>query len=300
MQPITEIISIPEKEVSLHIRREDLIHPLVSGNKYRKLKYNLAQATAENQTRLLTFGGAFSNHIAATAAAGKEYGFETVGVIRGEELSTAIDENPTLHFAQQCGMTLEFVSRETYRNKADFSFLDNLRQKFGHFYLLPEGGTNALAVKGCEEILGPEDFDFDYICCAAGTGGTAAGIINSSADSQQVLVFPALKGDFLQDEMRKFATKENWKLVSDYHFGGYAKINTGLIAFINDFYKKNAIPLDPVYTAKLFFGVMDLVQKDYFAKGSKILLIHTGGIQGIKGMNNKLKNKNLPIIDIDA
>lgn len=284
--------------ISLSIKREDLIHPFVSGNKLRKLKYNLLQAKKENQTTLLTFGGAYSNHIAALAYAGKEQGFHTIGVIRGEELGSKITENPTLLFAQNCGMQLEFVSRETYRLKTEDSFIETLRQKYGAFYLVPEGGTNILAIKGCEEILTDADALFDYICCAVGTGGTISGIINSMLPHQKVLGFPALKGDFLKDEIRNFAQQEHWELMTDYHFGGYGKVNSELIAFINTFFAKTQIPLDPIYTGKMVFGVIDLIEKNYFPENSKILLLHTGGIQGIKGMNMKLKRKHLPIINI--
>ncbi|SDH41207.1 1-aminocyclopropane-1-carboxylate deaminase [Flavobacterium omnivorum] len=284
--------------ISVQIKREDLIHPFVSGNKFRKLKYNLLQAKAENQKTLLTFGGAFSNHIAAVAFAGKERGFKTIGIIRGEELAQKVNENPTLLFAQKCGMQLEFISREEYRLKSELSFIENLKHKFGNFYLIPEGGTNALAIKGCEEIITHEDADFDYICCSIGTGGTISGLINSALPHQKVLGFPALKGDFLKEEIRNFAQNENWELISDYHFGGYGKINAELVLFINHFYAENQIPLDPIYTGKMVFGVIDLIQKNYFPAESKILMIHTGGIQGIQGMNIKLKNKQLPTIDI--
>jgi 1-aminocyclopropane-1-carboxylate deaminase len=283
--------------ISVQIKREDLIHPFVSGNKFRKLKYNLLQAKAENQKTLLTFGGAFSNHIAAVAFAGKERGFKTIGIIRGEELAQKVNENPTLLFAQKCGMQLEFISREEYRLKSELSFIENLKHKFGNFYLIPEGGTNALAIKGCEEIITHEDADFDYICCSIGTGGTISGLINSALPHQKVLGFPALKGDFLKEEIRNFAQNENWELISDYHFGGYGKINAELVLFINHFYAENQIPLDPIYTGKMVFGVIDLIRKNYFPAESKILMIHTGGIQGIQGMNIKLKNKQLPTID---
>jgi 1-aminocyclopropane-1-carboxylate deaminase len=281
------------------IKREDLIHPIVSGNKFRKLKYNLVQAKAENQDTLLTFGGAFSNHIAAVAFAGKEQNFKTIGIIRGEELRTKISENPTLQFAQNHGMQLDFVTREAYRQKTELDFLENLRTKFGAFYHIPEGGTNELAIKGCEEILTVEDAEFDYICCSIGTGGTISGIINSLLPHQKVFGFPALKGEFLEDEIRIFAQNENWEVIADYHFGGYGKVTPELIAFINQFYRENQIPLDPIYTAKMAFGVMDLIEKNYFPKKSKILLIHTGGIQGIQGMNLKLKAKNLLTINFD-
>lgn len=287
--------------ISVSVKREDLLHPFVSGNKFRKLKYNLLQANEENQTTLLSFGGAFSNHIAAVAFAGQENGFKTIGIIRGDELGDKINENPTLSFAQNCGMQLEFVSREEYRLKSETTFLENLKQKFGDFYQVPEGGTNALAVKGCEEILTDEDAQFDYVCCAVGTGGTISGIINSIIlPHQKVLGFPALKGDFLKEEIRNFATNENWELISEYHFGGYGKVSPELIDFINRFYATTQIPLDPIYTGKMVFGVINLIERNYFPENTKILLIHTGGIQGIQGMNIKLKNKHLPTIAIDV
>lgn len=282
--------------VSLTIKREDLNHPFISGNKLRKLKYNLLQAKAKNKETLLTFGGAFSNHIAAVAYAGKEQGFKTIGIIRGDELWDKIEENPTLRFAQENGMKFEFVSRDDYRLKNENAFIEKLRNKFGDFYLVPEGGTNELAVKGCEEILTEEDSAFDYVCCAVGTGGTISGLINSAMPNQKVLGFPALKGDFLTDEIRIFAKKDNWNLISDYHFGGYGKVDLELIEFINTFFEETKIPLDPIYTGKMVFGVIDLINKNYFPAHSKILLIHTGGLQGIDGMNIKLKQKKLPIL----
>ena len=284
--------------ILLEIKREDLLHPFISGNKFRKMKYNLLQAKTENHHTLLTFGGAYSNHIAAVAYAGKEQGFKTIGVIRGDELGDKIAENPTLRFAQECGMEFEFVTREAYRHKTEPDFIANLQEKFGSFYLVPEGGTNEYAIKGCEEILTDEDAAFDYVCCAVGTGGTISGIINSALPHQKVLGFPALKGDFLKDEIRKFATNKNWELITDYHFGGYGKVNEELIQFINQFYRQTQVPLDPVYTGKMFFGVIDLIQKNYFPDNSKILLIHTGGLQGIQGMNTLLKNKNKTLIEV--
>ena len=296
----TQKIQLSTNKISVFIRREDLIHPFISGNKYRKLKYNLVQAKAKNQETLLTFGGAFSNHIAAVAFAGKKYGFKTIGIIRGEELERKISENPTLKFAQECGMLFQFVSREEYRRKTESEFIENLKNEFGCFYLVPEGGTNEFAVKGCEEILTKDDAKFNFVCCSIGTGGTISGIINSSLPHQKILGFPALKGNFLKEEIRKFAKNENWELITDYHFGGYGKVNSELITFINRFYVENQIPLDPIYTGKMAFGVMDLIEKNYFPEYSKILLIHTGGIQGIAGMNIKLKKKQLPTININV
>lgn len=289
-------ISVSFSDVTLDIKREDLIHPIVSGNKYRKLKYNLEEAKRLHHTRLLTFGGAYSNHIAAVAFAGKENGFQTIGVIRGEELLLKIADNPTLAKAQQAGMKFVFVTRERYRLKNEEVFLTDLVQQFGSFYLVPEGGTNELAVKGCGEILTTDDAVYDYICCPVGTGGTISGIIQSAFPYQKVLGFPALKGDFLSNDIRKFAQRNNWELITDYTFGGYAKVTLELIDFINSFYQETKIPLDPVYTGKMVFGVMDLLNKGYFSQGSKILLIHTGGLQGIEGMNQLLAQKNWPLI----
>ncbi|MGI9527548.1 MAG: 1-aminocyclopropane-1-carboxylate deaminase/D-cysteine desulfhydrase [Weeksellaceae bacterium] len=279
------------------IKPDYLNHPFISGNKYRKLKYNILEAQQFQKTRLLTFGGAYSNHIAAVAAAGSEFGFKTIGVIRGEELVAKVADNPTLSFAKKQGMHFHFVSRESYRLKATNDFIESLKSKFGDFYLIPEGGTNTLAIKGCEEILTENDKNFDFICCSVGTGGTISGLINSSGTSQNILGFPALKGEFLKEEISKFANNPNWDLISDYHFGGYAKINTELISFINEFKAQYGLPLDPVYTGKMMYGVFDLMRQGYFPKGAKILAIHTGGLQGIQGMNDALRKKKLPILN---
>lgn len=294
---------LEEKEVELFMKREDEIHPFVSGNKFRKLKYNLKEAKKLKKKSLLTFGGAYSNHIVATAVAGKKEGFKTFGIIRGDELSKNLEEtlknNATLNEAHENGMKLQFISREDYRQKATFGFIEKLKNRWGDFYLIPEGGTNCLAVNGCEEILTLEDNEFNYICSAVGTGGTIAGLINSAKKKQKVLGFPALRAYSLSDEIKKYTTTNtNWKLEKKYHFGGYGKYNDDLIRFINEFKEQTNIPLDPIYTAKMVFGVLDLVEKDYFEKGSKILVIHTGGLQGIEGVNKQLKEKNKEVICI--
>lgn len=268
--------------IEVYVKREDVLHSEISGNKFRKLKYNLIEARDLGFTKLLTFGGAYSNHIAAVAAAGKEFGFETIGVIRGEELQEKYLENPTLKKASENGMQFEFVSRTQYRDKNNLEFLDQLKEKFGDFYLIPEGGTNNLAVKGCKEILTDDDKLFDFICCAVGTGGTISGIINSLKPHQKAIGFPALKGDFLTEDIQKYAENSQWNLVTDYHFGGYAKLNDELKQFMKQFFKKYLISLDPVYTSKTFFGVIDLISKGYFKPDSKILIIHTGGLQGLQ------------------
>lgn len=296
MNTFNQTIPISFANVTLVIKRDDLIHPIVSGNKFRKLKYNLRQAKAENLGTLLTFGGAYSNHIAAVAFAGKEHGFKTVGIIRGNELQNGFAQNPTLQFAHDCGMQFDFVSRDDYRKKLDVDFIEKLTSKWGRFYAIPEGGTNALAVLGCQEILQEEDSKFDFVCCCVGTGGTISGLINSAQPHQKILGFPALKGDFLTEEICKFATNDRWELIGDYNFGGYAKISNELVDFINRFLLETGIPLDPIYTGKMVFGVIDLIRKHYFPKNSKILVIHTGGLQGIDGMNMKLQKQNSPIL----
>ena len=285
--------------VEVFMKREDELHPEISGNKYRKLAFNLEEAKRLNHTTLLTFGGAYSNHIAAAAAAGKEFGFRTIGVIRGDELEAklpeVLKENATLRLAHENGMSFHFVSRTDYRTKTEPEFIQKLEERFGDFYLVPEGGTNEFAVKGCEQILEEDDSRFDVICCAMGTGGTISGIINSTKEHQQVIGFPSLKGDFLKREVAKYVLKkQNWSLNTEYSFGGYAKINRELVEFINKFKRESGIPLDPVYTGKMMLGIVDLIKKGTFKKGTKILAIHTGGLQGIAGMNTFLAEKNLP------
>lgn len=278
------------------LKPEYLNHDIISGNKLRKLKYNLIQAKDKGHEKILTFGGAYSNHIAAVAYAGKMIGLQTIGIIRGSELEQKKNLNPTLAYAISNGMILDYVKRSVYRQKINADFLKELKQKYGRFYLLPEGGTNALAVKGCEEILGLEDKDFDIICCPVGTGGTIAGIINSSFSNQKILGFPSLRGNFLNKDIAKFAKRDNWQLVHDYHFGGYAKINRELISFINQFKLDYGIQLDPVYTGKMMYGIFDMVKKKKFPERTRILAIHTGGLQGIAGMNAHLKQSNMPLL----
>ncbi len=294
---------LEEKKVALFIKREDKIHPFVSGNKFRKLKYNIEAAKNQHKKVLLTFGGAFSNHIVATAIAGNLSGFKTIGIIRGDELGKNLEKtlagNSTLKEAYKNGMHFKFVSREAYRNKTSEEFVNDLKNEFGDFYLIPEGGTNELAIKGCEEILTEEDKNFDYICAAIGTGGTISGLINAAKKHQEVIGFPALKGDFLQKEIEQLTiNKVNWSLQTEYHFGGYGKYNTDLIRFINEFNELTKVQLDPIYTSKMLFGIIEMIKKNEFPENSKIVAIHTGGLQGITGFNQKLKNKNQALIKI--
>lgn len=276
-----------ENNITVSILREDLNHNLIMGNKYRKLKYNLIEAKRKGVKTLLSFGGAYSNHIHATAAAGKVYGFKTIGVIRGEELENK-ELNPTLQDAVNMDMKLHFVSRENYRKKESEDFIQELSSLFRHFYLLPEGGTNDLAVKGCEEILYSKTKEYDYICVAVGTAGTISGIIKSSESSQKILGFPAIKNsEYLKENINKYTSKNNYDFINTYHFGGYGKINSNLINFVGNFLVTYGIRIEPVYTGKMLYGVFDLIEKGYFKSNSKILCIHTGGLQGSRGFSNK-------------
>jgi len=279
--PVQEIHdSVLDKAgVRLLIKREDLNHSSVSGNKLWKLKYNLEEATKLGQKCLLTFGGAYSNHIYAVAAAAHELGLDSIGVIRGEE---TLPLNKVLSFAISKGMKLHYVSREIYRSKTESAFIDTLHKTFGDFYLIPEGGTNNLAVKGVTEFAKTLGKDFDYLCCAVGTGGTMAGLINGVSLEKKLLGFPVLKnGEFLVEEIKNLLSSEhkNWILNTDYHVGGYAKVTLQLTTFIENFNAKHQIQLDPVYTGKALFGVFDLITNGYFPTGSTILFIHSGGVR---------------------
>jgi 1-aminocyclopropane-1-carboxylate deaminase len=269
----------------------------VSGNKFYKLKYNLEKAQKSGFSTVLTFGGAFSNHIYATAAAARIEGFRSIGLIRGEE---PFPLNPTLSFAKEQGMQLDFLIREDYRKKAEDSFIEKLKEKFGVFYLIPEGGTNSLAIKGTKEILGNEDAEFTHIGCSIGTGGTFTGLAESIKPHQHLLGFSSLKGDFIHSEINHLFgendinPKGKTNIFNTYHFGGYGKSGPDLLDFIQWFYTQTQIPLDPIYTGKMMFGIFDLVRKDFFEKGSHILAIHSGGLQGIAGFNQRL-GTSLPL-----
>ena len=286
--PVTQIVSplLDDRQLQLFIKRDDLIHPVISGNKWRKLKYNLQQAKAEQQPCLLTFGGAWSNHIHATAAAGYYFGFNSIGIIRGETPKTL---SATLQDAQDWGMQLHFVSREQYRHKTEADFLTRLQQQFGRFYLLPEGGSNSLAMQGCAEILSELNEKYDVVCVDCGTGTTLAGVIFGNKIQAHILGFSVLKGgDFLTHNVQTMLDNAscnylNWHINSDYHFGGYAKASAELFEFIKTFNQQHGIQLEPVYSGKMFFGLFDLIDKGYFKPGSRILAIHGGGLQGLRG-----------------
>jgi len=288
--------AVTEKHgIRLFMLRTDLNYPHISGNKLFKLKYNLLEAEKNNIKALLTFGGAFSNHIAATAAAGKEYGFETIGIIRGEEYA---ELNPTLKFAVDCGMHLYYVSRTLYRNKIEL--YDYVKQQFSkkNIYMIPEGGSNELGVLGCKEITQYINVGFDYVCCPCGTGATMAGIVLSLKNNQIAIGFQILKAKgYMKNEVAHWLEKKlfenrnevalkqnNWDINENYHFGGYAKINSELAEFIKWFECCNHVTLDFIYTGKMMFGIYDLIEKGFFKRGETIVAIHTGGLQGNEGL----------------
>ena len=271
--------------VRLFIRQEYLNHPHLSGNKWWKLKYNLEQARKDGHTTLLTFGGAYSNHLYATAAAAYHVGLSSIGIVRGERV---LPLNPTLSFAESQGMALHFVPRLVYREKTEATFIKTLHDRFGDFYMIPEGGTNELAVRGCAEWAETlqRETAFDYLCLPVGTGGTMAGMINGLKD-KIVLGFSALKdGSFLTEEVKKWTGQKPmaWRIETNYHFGGYGKQTKALMEFIAGFENVHQVPLDPVYTGKMMFGVFDLIQQGAFARKTKILVLHTGGLQGRKSL----------------
>lgn len=275
------------------MKREDLIHPEIMGNKWRKLKYNLLEASATGKKRLITKGGAYSNHIAATAAAAKTYGFDSLGIIRGQELNT--QSNLTLKTAHKNGMKLQFVDRAAYKEISEMTFpLDN------DDFFIPEGGTNSLAIKGVSELIDEIDDSYNIIATSIGTGGTLCGLLKGLEGNYQIMGFSALKGDFMIKEIEHLRQEFNipWKnyhLNLDYHFGGYGKVTHSLVAFINEFKAQFGISLDPIYTGKMFYGVWDKVKNDQIAKGSRILLLHTGGLQGVSGFNARFPESAISI-----
>ncbi len=285
---------LASKNIKLAIMRLDLVHPGVSGNKFFKLKYNLEKARKEGKDTLLTFGGAFSNHIFATAEAAKAEGLRSIGIIRGERTEPL---NPTLSHAESLGMKLHFVDRETYRMKAEASFINQLKDLFGDFYLIPEGGTNKLAIRGTQEIIGENESQFSHFVVSIGTGGTFVGLAASISPNQKLIGFSSLKGEFIHSEIEKLLSDQpmlsegRYEVNSEYHFGGYGKYKQDLIEFIREFYQNFGIILDPIYTGKMAFGTWDLIKKDFFEPESKILMIHTGGLQGNVGFIERTRIK---------
>lgn len=282
------------KGVKLWVKRDDLLHPHIMGNKWRKLKYNLRYAQENGYKGILTFGGAFSNHIAATAASCREFGLQAIGIIRGEELHAA--SNATLRFASGQGMHLEFVSRSSYRDLKKIS--RSLLMQYPDFLCLPEGGTNAHALQGCAEIIDELQDPFDYLITPLGTGGTMAGLLQGLRGRARLIGISSLKGDFVHSEFRDLIQKNdiaysNYELMNQFHFGGYGKVTSELVDFVNMIKKSHNLQLDPIYTGKMMFAIHHLLLNDYFQEGSDIVMLHTGGLQGIEGFNDRNPDRML-------
>lgn len=295
----TEKLPIQEipinKSVKLFMKREDLIHPQISGNKYWKLFFNINNYLQKNPEipYIITFGGAFSNHISAVSAVGNLTGIPTLGIIRGEELKDKWRDNPTLLFAKRNGMNLQFVTRKEYRYKEKLT--EFLQKEFPNALIVPEGGTNEDAITGIKMMLNNETKDFDYLCTAVGTGGTIAGISKYCEENQKVLGFKVVEDDSLENKIFELTLKRNFNLI-DSAFGGYGKIKDENIRFINDFKEKYGIPLEPIYTGKMMQKVFELIDEGYFPENSKVLCFHTGGLQGIEGANLLLEKQNRNLI----
>lgn len=278
--PLTELSDpFPEPlPIRLYLKRDDLLHPQVSGNKWRKLKYNLLAAHEQGLNTLLTFGGAFSNHLYATAAAGRLTGLRTIGIVRGEELAGS-PLNPTLAFCQSQGMQLHFVSRDAYRQKDEPAYLAGLQDRFGPCYVVPEGGTNELAIRGTAEIMPEISHQMgqapDYVCCSVGTGGTVLGLARTAPPSTTVIGFLALKAPSFT-----LPQPATCQLAKSYHFGGYAKTTPQLLDFIKGFEQRTGVRIEQVYTGKMLYGIGDLARQGAFPAGATVVAVHTGGLQG--------------------
>ena len=283
--------------MQLMVSRQDLLHPKISGNKWYKLKHNIAQAKASGAHRLVSFGGAYSNHLHALAYAGQLYDLDTIGLVRGEIINPL---NPTLQDAVDWGMQLIAVSRSEYRRRNEADFLEQLIRPFEPCYVIPEGGANLLAVKGCAEIAQGIERQvdcLDYLCVPCGTGATLAGLVSGLTSSQtKVLGFCALKG--LQDleekvaqllSLNEYDSGVPWQVIHAYPCGGFARLSSELIQFMDRWQEFSDIPLEPLYTGKMRFGLFQLIEQNYFLPGSCIVAIHTGGLQGLRGMRDKLE-----------
>ncbi len=291
------IIEIPlKKSVKLFMKREDLIHLEISGNKYWKLFHNVNNYLTENiqNPLLISFGGAYSNHIAALSALGKINNINTLGIIRGNELEYTWRDNPTLKFAFENGMQFRFVTREEYRDKEFLS--EQLQNEFSNALIIPEGGSNPLAIEGVKNMLNSDTQEFDYLCSAVGTGGTVAGISKFAESDQKVIGFKVVNDDSLQSKISELSGKDNFELIDAYD-GGYGKISDNNIRFINKFSIEYGVQLEPVYTGKMMMKLLELIEEGYFPENSKILAFHTGGLQGIEGANQMLKKQNRNLID---
>ena len=275
---------LDEYQIELWIKRDDLLHPIISGNKWRKLKYSLDHALSLGSDTLISMGGTYSNHLHALAYAGKILGLKTKAFIRGEQPTTLTS---TLIDIQNWGMELSFVSRSDYKLLRQYKNCHDLPALKRSQYWVPEGGAQILALKGVAELINEIDITYDILCVPCGTGATLAGIINAAPDKASIWGFAALKNAaFLESDVASLLPKissNNWKVNLDYHFGGFAKKSTELLDFISNFEDKTGIPLESVYTGKMLFGIYDLITKHTFKPGQRIIAIHTGGLQGKRG-----------------
>ena len=272
---VDDISSFYKKKIEVNVLRLDKISSLVSGNKWFKLRYYLEEAKAQQKKGMLTFGGAWSNHIIATAAACEMHGLKSIGIIRGEEPEHL---SFTLLKAREMGMQLFFISRAAYQKKE----IPAVPQA-DEYYIVNEGGYGDTGAKGASTILDYCTQSYSHYCCAAGTGTMIAGIINAIAPGQQAIGVSVMKNNAdLMGMIQTLVTNagKDWELIQDYHFGGYAKYQSPLLQFMNEFYRQTNIPSDFVYTGKLFYAISDLIGKNYFPPHSKLLLIHSGGLQG--------------------
>ncbi|MCK9606792.1 MAG: pyridoxal-phosphate dependent enzyme [Methylomonas sp.] len=274
---------LSDLRIRLWLKRDDLLHPIISGNKWRKLKYPLNDALVKGADTLVSMGGAYSNHLHALAFAGKSLGLQTIGYVRGEQPKIF---NRTLQDLSQWGMELRFVSRGDYRMLRAYKDSD-MADLSSNQYWLPEGGASALALKGVSEIVAEMPIDFEHLFVACGTGTTLAGLIAAAPVHCRVTGVAALKGaGFLNREVKQLLSQNqiytNWQIIQDYHFGGFAKSTADLEQFVRQFYASHSITLEPVYTGKLLYAVFDLLQKGYFKTGQRIVVLHTGGLQGAR------------------
>lgn len=299
-QPITPLQKIDhplfqQHDVALYIKREDLVHTQISGNKWYKLKHNLQHAKDQGFSRLVSFGGAFSNHLHALAFAGQQFAFETIGVVRGERPERL---NPTLADAEEWGMRLHFVSRADYRRRHDAEFVAKLVEPYQPCFVIPEGGANQWALAGCRDIvagINQQLTDFDVVCVPCGTGATLAGIVSALDGRAEVLGFSALKGatsliNEISVMVAEFDAKSatQWHLIDEFHCGGFAKMTSELVAFMQGWQQQTGVALDPVYTGKMMMGLCELLKRGYFPAGTTIVAVHTGGMQGLRGMQDRI------------
>lgn len=291
--PVTPIIHplLSEKNVNLFIKRDELIHPVIQGNKWRKLKYNILEAKAHQQNTLLSFGGAYSNHLHALAALGQQLNLNTIGIIRGEAPNPL---NPCLQDMLNWSMQLKFITRKAYKQKNLPTFVEHLKKEFGDFYLIPEGGNNSAGKKGCAELLKELQTPYDVICCEVGSGTMLNALIENNIHPQtQYLGFAVMKNPQLDAQIKDAlsATQPSglnlplWHINHNYHFGGFAKTTAELNQFINDFKHTHNVQLEPVYSGKMLWGLFDLIKHNYFKPGNNILAIHGGGLQGLRGFS---------------